>query len=124
MLKRGIGNATKSEREANVEKSKQSVEALKDVFGLLSGIRESLTLAQAKKVRRRLNECPANRRNAYVKAMRGNSMGAAIKAFCQMCVGWAEVVDQIRNCTDLACPLYPYRPHRAGAKEEAADGTE
>ena len=46
----------------------------------------------------------------YKKAIRGRSMKAAIKAFCLECVCWQK--EEIRLCTDLACPLYPYRPYK------------
>lgn len=35
----------------------------------------------------------------------------AIKAKCQECVGFENVVDRIRNCTAL-CALRPYRPYQ------------
>jgi hypothetical protein len=38
-------------------------------------------------------------------------MKAAIKAQCLECMGWSR--KDIDGCTDLACPLYPYRPFQA-----------
>lgn len=47
----------------------------------------------------------------YDKAMKGKSMKAAIKAFCLECVCWQK--EEVRLCTSLACPLYPYRPYKS-----------
>jgi hypothetical protein len=47
-------------------------------------------------------------RKNYQKAMTGRSMKRAIKSFCLECVGWQR--EEIKLCTDLGCPLYPYRP--------------
>ena len=58
---------------------------------------------------------PASFRATYLKAMRGNSKAAAIKAFCCECVGYEDAVEQIRHCTALTCPLFPYRPYRRPA---------
>ncbi|KPJ68577.1 MAG: hypothetical protein AMJ43_00045 [Coxiella sp. DG_40] len=49
----------------------------------------------------------------YKRAMRGRSMKAAIKAFCLECVCWQK--EEVRLCTDLGCPLYPYRPYKNSA---------
>jgi hypothetical protein len=60
----------------------------------------------------RLKEMPPNTKKAYCTAVLGKSRVAGVKAFCQMCVGWDGYVDQIRECTGLSCPLYPYRPYK------------
>ncbi len=50
----------------------------------------------------------------YLKATEGNSRDAAIRAFCYECMGYdAGYRESIKNCTDVGCPLYPYRPHKA-----------
>lgn len=43
----------------------------------------------------------------YRKAMAGRSRRMAMKAFCAECVMYA--VNEVENCTDEGCPLYPYR---------------
>jgi len=49
----------------------------------------------------------------YLRAADGTgSPRNAIKAFCQMCMGWEGYQRAIRQCTDPACPLYPYRPYQ------------
>jgi len=61
-------------------------------------------------IRERALETPEKCLNTYLKAMRGRSRGAAVKAFCQMCMGYVR--REIRECSDPACPLYPYRPYQ------------
>jgi len=58
----------------------------------------------------RREQMPKIHRANYDKAMKGRSMKAATKAFCLMCVQWQK--EEVRLCTDLACPLYPYRPYK------------
>ena len=55
---------------------------------------------------------PKTARKTYLQAFDGKSFPAAIRAFCHMCVGWDDMVNGIRNCTDLACPLYAKRPYQ------------
>ena len=61
----------------------------------------------------RREQMPKIHRANYDKAMKGRSMKAATKAFCLMCVCWQK--EEVRLCTDLACPLYPYRPYKNSA---------
>ena len=62
----------------------------------------------------RVAEMPRICRGTYVKAMKGDSPTSGIKAFCSMCMEWDEYRVAVRDCTDPACPLYPYRPYRPG----------
>lgn len=55
-------------------------------------------------------EMPEVHRANYDKAVRGRSMKAVVKAFCLECVQWQK--EEVRLCTSLACPMYPYRPYR------------
>jgi len=68
-----------------------------------------------KNIAERRAQMPKIHRANYDKAMGGKSMKAAIKAFCLECVGWEK--EEVRLCTGLACPLWPYRPYRLGLKE-------
>jgi hypothetical protein len=60
-------------------------------------------------------QIPDIHRANYNKALRGRSMKAAIKAFCLECVCWQK--EEVRLCTSLACPLYPYRPYKQRSKQ-------
>ena len=41
----------------------------------------------------------------------------AIKIFCVECVGGAPGYRaEIRDCTDMGCPLYPWRPYKGESK--------
>lgn len=46
-------------------------------------------------------------RETYIRAMRGVSRKDAMTAFCTMCMGYQS--EEVKRCTDPACPLYPYR---------------
>ncbi len=63
----------------------------------------------------RREQMPKIHRANYDKAMKGGSMRAATKAFCLMCVQWQK--EEVRLCTDLACPLYPYRTYKSRANQ-------
>lgn len=43
----------------------------------------------------------------YEKAMNRKSRKAAIRSFCLECVSYSE--QEVKNCTDPACPLFLYR---------------
>ena len=101
---------TEEERAAVCQKARESREAAHDVDGLVAEIRERLTVKQAEQVRFRLGEMPVNCRRTFQTAMKGRSKKASIRAFCQMCIGWTNLQEEILKCTDLACPLYPHRP--------------
>jgi hypothetical protein len=65
------------------------------------------------KIDKRMAEMPKQYRNCYKNAMDGRHRAAGIKAFCQMCVGWDKTtISDIKNCTDPACPLFPYRGYK------------
>jgi len=72
-----------------------------------------------KQIAERREQMPKIHRANYDKAMKGRSMKAATKAFCLMCVQWQK--EEVRLCTDLACPLYPYRPYKSRSKQ-ASEG--
>ncbi len=58
----------------------------------------------------RRGQMPRSYRSNYDKAVSGRSLRASINSFCLECVCWQ--IEEIRNCTDLACPLYAVRPYR------------
>jgi hypothetical protein len=63
-------------------------------------------------------------RATYDRAVSGKSLRAAVNAQCLECVCWQRI--EITNCTDLACPLYAYRPYRisAAGRNEPAERAE
>jgi hypothetical protein len=65
---------------------------------------------QQEQIEQRRKQMPDIHRANYDNAMRGKSKKAAIRAFCLMCVQWQK--EEVRLCTDLGCPLYPYRPYK------------
>ena len=60
------------------------------------------------KIEQRASQMPQTFVRVYLKAMRGKSVAAAIRAFCAECCGWDRA--SVTNCTAPACALYPYRP--------------
>ena len=73
-----------------------------------------MTNEQQRQIAERRAQFPDIHKANYNKAMRGRSLRAATKAFCLECVCWQK--EEVRECTDLACPLYPYRPYRRQKK--------
>ena len=61
-------------------------------------------------VEQRRAQMPRSYRATYDKAVSGRSLRAAINSFCLECICWQ--IEEIRNCTDLACPLYAVRPYQ------------
>ena len=62
------------------------------------------------KIDRRIKDIPKIYRKIYEKAVINGSKPAAIKAFCLECVCWR--IEEVRMCTDLACPLHAIRPYQ------------
>lgn len=70
-------------------------------------------------------QMPRAYRGIYDRAMSRKSRKAAMRAFCLECVGWQ--VNEVHSCTDVACPMFPYRPaHRSaqGTPESSAEHAE
>ena len=63
--------------------------------------------------------------NEYLQAMGGKSRRLAIKTFCAECLGWEKpLANAIRACSDLGCPLYPYRPYQITDDTQQSDPEE
>ena len=62
------------------------------------------------KITERRVQMPRSYRATYDRAVKGKSLRAAINAQCLECVCWQ--IDEVRNCTDVACPLYAVRPYQ------------
>ncbi len=65
-------------------------------------------ISRNQRIAERLSQIPERQRRAYIKAVERKSMAAACKSFCYECVGY--VWEEVRLCTDPACPLWAYRP--------------
>ncbi len=83
-------------------------ELTKNPAGLLAASGLDLGTKERAKVLARLTQMPQGTRKTYLRAMGGKAPRSAIRAFCQMCVGWERL--EIAACSDPACPLFPYRP--------------
>jgi len=55
-------------------------------------------------------QIPKIYRTNYDKAIKGRSLRAAVNAQCLECTGWQR--EEVRLCTNVVCPLYPYRPYK------------
>jgi hypothetical protein len=70
---------------------------------------KQMTEKQAAKVA----EVPVNCQAVLTKAYtREATMRQAVKAKCQECMGWEDVVASVRNCSSPTCPLLGYRPYQ------------
>jgi hypothetical protein len=63
--------------------------------------------ALLKKIEMRAENYNPSSRKVYERAMQGRSRKDAMTAFCIMCMGFNP--NEVKECTDPACPLYPYR---------------
>ena len=72
------------------------------------------------KITERMTQIPQTYRRNYAKAVQGRSMKAGIKSFCLECMHWQKV--EVRNCTALACSLYPYRPYQEPRRRKRKGG--
>ena len=76
---------------------------------------KELEAKRQKMIAEKRAEMPKVHRANYDKAVRGRSMRAATKAFCLECVQWQK--EEVRLCTSLACPLYPYRSYKNSSNQ-------
>lgn len=67
-----------------------------------------MNIERQRQIEERLANMPILHRSTYQKAVRGKSRKAAMCAFCAECCGYQ--IKEVYLCTDLGCPLYPYRP--------------
>ncbi len=73
-----------------------------------------MTDERADKIMERLGNIPRAYKATYERAVKGKSLRAAINSFCLECVCWS--IEEIRNCSDLACPLYAVRPYQESSQ--------
>jgi len=69
-----------------------------------------MTSKRETQIAKRRADMPRSYRACYDKAVSGKSLRAAINSFCLECVCWQ--IEEIRQCTDLACSLYAVRPYQ------------
>jgi hypothetical protein len=67
-------------------------------------------------IQQRLDQMPTSCRRTYKKAVAKKSMRAALNSFCLECVDYQR--EEIKACTDMACPLWAYRPYRISQKAQ------
>jgi hypothetical protein len=79
----------------------------------------SMEIFRAEHIRKHRTEIPIIHRQTYDRAMKGKSLKSAIKSFCLECCCWQK--EEVRLCTSLACPLFPYRPYKKNSKR-ASEG--
>ena len=96
--------------EASREAGRRAVAEAKDAKALLAVAKLDLGERAHRMVLLRLEQMPAGYRRTYIRAMRGKSFSAAVRANCAMCVGWQRA--ERTACSDPACPLFAYRPSR------------
>ncbi len=73
--------------------------------------------SRQEQIAERLAQIPESQQKGYLKTSQGKaSPRAAIKAFCCECMGYDR--GEVTLCSDLACPLYLYRPFKTAAPPE------
>jgi len=72
------------------------------------------TRSRTEQIAERLEQIPESQQGIYRRAIERKSMAAAVKAFCYECMGYLR--EEVKVCTDRACPLWMYRPGRSTQK--------
>ena len=74
-------------------------------------------MSRSKKVEEYAQNVPEARRSLFRSASTGAvSPRQAIKAHCQQCQGYDNVVLNVRTCESSTCPLWSYRPYQGASK--------
>ena len=63
---------------------------------------------------------PRAYRKTYDKAVTGKSLRAAVNSQCIECCHYQ--IEEVRNCSDLACPLYAVRPYQGSSQNGRGEG--
>ena len=71
-------------------------------------------VTREERIQQRSDQMPMSCRRTYKKAVGKKSMRAALDSSCLECVGYQR--EEIKACTDLACPLWSYRPYSVSEK--------
>lgn len=84
-----------------------------NVAGRLSGPFGSPQIDVKEQIRIRQGEIPESARKTFERSVLGEgSPRQAIKAHCQTCMGYDDMVAGIRDCAARLCPLWAYRPYQ------------
>jgi hypothetical protein len=60
-------------------------------------------------------EVPPAYRSLFLKSLTGEvSPRQAIRAMCQRCNAYEDVINRTRTCSVIGCPLRPHRPYQDG----------
>jgi hypothetical protein len=107
----GLEHLTEEQRA----KGREAKDRARDVKALVQEFRldETMGSAQLAAIEKRCGDVPVSMRRAYLKAMKGDSPAAGIRAHCRECLGFER---DATGCTAPACALFPYRP---GADDDA-----
>lgn len=71
-------------------------------------------------LKQHLSSVPIRYRGIAERALLKSSGKAnALKAKCQECVGYEDVPDRVRNCTEWKCPLWQFRPYQEKGESNA-----
>lgn len=76
----------------------------------------TLSSQRAEAIAKRRSDMPKVYRGIYDRAVAGRSLRSAVNSFCLECVMWQR--EEVRLCTSLACPLWPYRPYKLQSRSK------
>jgi len=69
------------------------------------------------------NKFDGSYRRQYDKAMKKESMRAAVNSKCLDCMNWQQ--PEVKDCEIVTCPLHPYRPYTSNpAPQSSQDGVD
>lgn len=81
-----------------------------------------MNIERQERIAARWAQMPRIYRATYNRAVSGRSLRAAVNSFCAECCMWQR--EEVRLCTSLACPLWPYRPYRGKTKRGSKNTSE
>jgi len=102
---------------AAASRSKRSVKNANRLAPLLP---KGLDPSREASILKRLAQMPVSQRNTYLRAIRGRSLTAGVKANCLECMGYDRA--QIPDCPDTGCALWPYRPFQSNLDDPVDEG--
>lgn len=109
----GLENLTDEQREEGQRKMQETRDLSNNVPAMVAALAPTVANdARMNQIKDRLEMMPPTCRMTYKAACEGKSRKAAIKAHCQECVAWDQMVSQIEGCTARGCPLWLFRPYK------------